>query len=107
MHGQKRGAAVCQGEWTAAFPRHGDRTVQHGASGAATQKHDQCGVDRGPLGVQPKAADIDLLRRWRLVDAPAASRGEFEVLYGVRDVDAAAVDPGLLQRLIEQLTGGT
>lgn len=39
------------------------------------------------------------------VDAPLASRLPLEMLHGIRHIDAATVDAGLVQALVEQFAG--
>src|SRR3546814_7409394 len=54
--------------------------ARHPAQRARAQGDDQLGLDEGAFLVEPPAADVDLARRWVLVEAPFAARLELEML---------------------------
>jgi hypothetical protein len=58
------------------------------------------------LGFDPGGTCLDLLGLGRLVDPPLPARHPLEVLDHVRDVGVAPLDPGLVQRLVEDGAGG-
>ena len=55
--------------------------------------------------VDPPPARFDLAGLRLVVDAPFAALDELEMLDRIGDVDRRAVDPGLLERDVEQLPG--
>src|SRR4029450_8802974 len=65
------------------------------------------GPRAGPLGpgLGPGGARLDLLGPRRLVDATLALRSPLEVLDDIGDVGVAALDPRLLQRLVQDAAG--
>jgi len=63
-------------------------------------------LDQCALMLDPPAAGGDLAGVRPVVDAPLAARQEFEMLDGVGDVDGRAVDPGLLERFVEDRARG-
>ncbi len=73
-----------------------------GASSDARILPRSCGLDHGQLRLQPGTAGHDLERVRLGVDAPLAARLPLEVLHDVGDVGPAPLDPGLLERLVEQ-----
>src|SRR3954454_12232920 len=66
-----------------------------------TETDEHARLDHGELGLQPRAAGVDVLRARALMDAALAALLEVEVLDRVGDVDERAVDPGLDERLVE------
>ena len=59
------------------------------------------------LGLEPRPAGGNL-RAVRLgVDAPFAARLPLEVFHNIGEIHTGAVDPGLVERAIEQLPGRT
>src|SRR5437667_2650862 len=68
---------------------------------------DDLGLDRRDLRLEPGVAGLDLPRPRLAVQPPLAALHPFEMLDGVGDVDAPAIDPGLGERAVEQAAGGT
>ena len=73
----------------------------------STETDDQLRLNYRDLGLQPGTACSDLNSVWFAVDASLASFDELEVFNGVGHVDPAAIDAGLLERLIQQAAGRT
>src|SRR2546427_3768713 len=90
----------------AALQAHPEVAAQQGLRGGRPQQHQQLRLHRRDLGIQPGPAGVDLSGVRLLVQATLALRLPFEVLDGVRDVGAAAVDTCLLERLVEDTSGG-
>src|SRR3546814_20220822 len=74
------------------------------AQRARAQGDDQLGLDEGAFLVEPPAADVDLARRWVLVEAPFAARLELEMLDRVGEEQPPPVEPSLVQRLVQHLS---
>src|SRR3954471_15481962 len=72
-------------------------------SGAA-ECEDQIGLDHRQLLLEPLMASRDFHLTWRLMQTPLASRFEFEMLDGVRHVQAVTIQAGIFERAIEQLS---
>jgi hypothetical protein len=71
------------------------------------ESHDHTGLHEFDLLHEPGLAGTNLGRSRLFVQSPPSfDYYELEMLDGVRHVDSAAVDAGLLQRSIEQLAGG-
>src|SRR5206468_11783426 len=64
---------------------------------------EQLGFHHGQLRLEPGAAGGDLARVRLLVQPALPSRGPFEVLHDIGDVDELAVDARFLQGAVEQL----
>src|SRR5215212_8944203 len=90
----------------AAFARDAELGAEERLSGCGAEADQDTRLDGLELAVQPDSAGGDLRRVRLLVDAALAARDPLEVLDGVRDVDRAAVDPRVLERLVEKLPGG-
>src|SRR5436190_9759459 len=69
--------------------------------GAETDEHPR--LDNLELGLEPRPARGDLGPVRLLVDPPLAAGLPLEVLDDVRHVDLAPVDPGFLERLVQEL----
>src|SRR3546814_5092416 len=67
------------------------------AQRARAQGDDQLGLDEGAFLVEPPAADVDLARRWVLVEAPFAARLELEMLDRVGEEQPPPVEPSLVR----------
>src|SRR3546814_14639866 len=78
--------------------------ARHPAQRARAQGDDQLGLDEGAFLVEPPAADVDLARRWVLVEAPFAARLELEMLDRVGEEQAPPVVPSLVQPLVQPLS---
>ena len=77
--------------------RLGDLDVLAGqrARRGGAERDDEPGLDQVQFEIEPPAAMFDLVAVRLLVDAALAARLEFEMLHGIGDVDALAVDAGL------------
>ena len=84
----------------AAMFRQSERASQYRLSGSCTQTDDNLGLNKPQFGFQPRAAGLYLRCLGLFVNAAFSPFFEFEVLYGVGDVDIGAIDPGLLQSTI-------
>jgi len=77
--------------------------------GRSTKTDDHFGRNHAHLGVEPLQASFDFPLRRCFVETPFAARRlnrrPFEVLDGVRHVNAASVYAGVAQRAVEQLPG--
>ena len=71
---------------------------------AKTDQHAR--LDDRELGVEPRPAGSDLRPVRLLVDPPLPARPPFEVLDRVRDVDLRAIDPCVVERLVEEPPAG-
>jgi hypothetical protein len=74
-------------------------------NGGRTETNEDLRVDDVELGLQPGRARLDLLGPGLLVDPPLPLRLPLEVLDDVGHVGVAALDPRLLQRLVEDPAG--
>lgn len=86
-----------------ALGRHARRPAENGAASCRPEAHDDVGLHRSHLGVEPGAARHDVADSGLLVDAAHAAPLEPEVLDRVRDVRLLTRDSGLLEGTVKQL----
>src|SRR6185295_6277915 len=105
MHRDETLDAVAQRHQLSARAR--DRLVAAGQRPrrGRAERHRDLRLEKTQLVLQPPVTGFDLVGVRLLVNAPLAARLEFEVLHGIRDVDAGAVDAGLGERAVEHLPG--
>src|SRR5690349_16736503 len=77
--------------------------AQHRLRRGGAHADDQPGMGSRQLRLQPRAAGFDLVRARLLMDPQFALADPLEVFDRVGDVNRAALDSGLLQRLVENL----
>src|SRR5690242_14123921 len=109
MHGGDDGAPVRRLDGAAAFLGHAEALAHDRLSGRRAEADDDLGLNELHLLLEPRVTGADLRVVRLLVDASRALLAAlpFEVLHGVRHVDIVAVNPSLLERLIEQLSRRT
>jgi len=81
-------------------------TAEERLRGGRAEAHEHLGLQQREFGLEPRPAGGDLRSVRLLVDAPLPARLPLEVLDDVRDVGQLAVDPRLLECLVEQPAGG-
>jgi len=74
---------------------------EQGLGGGSAEADEHLWLQQRELGVEPRAAGRDLRGVRLLVDPPFAAGLPLEVLDDIGDVGQLAVDPGLLQGLVE------
>jgi len=89
----------------AALLRHAELAAEQRLRGCRAEADQHRRPHDGELRVEPRAAGRDLAPARLLVDAPLPPRRPLEVLDHVRHVGERAVDPGLLERLVEEASG--
>ena len=84
---------------------HTERPAQQSLCGDRTQADDDVGLHQGDFVLEPWEAGSDLAGVRRFVDAAFRARilRPLEMLHRVRDVDVVTVDPGNIERAVEQL----
>src|ERR1700704_1939214 len=90
----------------ATLQSHTEVAAEQRLRGGGAQEHEEVGLHHRDLGIEPGATGVDLGGIGLLVQATLALWLPFEVLDGVGDIDAAAIDPRLLERLVEDTSGG-
>ena len=83
-----------------------ERRPHHRLSGGRAQEDHDPRLDHRDLRLEPRPASPNLARVGLFVQAALATAGPPEVLDGVGDVDAPAVDPSLVQRPLQKASGG-
>src|SRR5438874_4440908 len=83
------------------------RRPHHGLRRRRAEQNDQARLDQLDLRLEPRPAGADLRRVRLLMEAPFAAAGEAKVLHGVGHVDPPAVDPSLVQSLLQHPSRGT
>ncbi len=101
MDGDPAFAAVGEGQRRVANPRDGYRLAGQRSRGGGAERDRQRGADESALLFLPPAAGIDLADVGARVNTLLAAQDEFEMLDRIGDVGVGAVDPGLLQRIVE------
>src|SRR5499427_8812939 len=83
-------------------------STHHCSRRGGAEAHEHFGLDHPELLVEPWPARLDLVLAGLVVDSALAAllALPLEVLYCVRDVDAAPVEARPLERLVEEATGG-
>src|SRR4051812_8948287 len=107
MHGDEALDAFAQRLQTAARSRNGRVASGQCTRRRRAERHGELRLDQVELLVEPPAARFDLVVVRLLVDAALAARLELEVLHGIRDIDARAIDAGFGKRAVEHLPGRT
>src|SRR3979409_2764803 len=82
----------------ATLQSHAEVAAEQRLGGGGAQEHEEVGLHHPDLGIQPGATGVDLGGVGLLMQATLPLRLPFEVLDGVRDIDAAAIDPRLPER---------
>ena len=99
-------ATVGQRQRGAAHFRDGHHLADQRPRRGSTERDGQRRADQGALMVDPPAARLDLPGVGPGVDALLAALDKFEMLDRVGDIGSLPLDPGLPERLVEQLPGG-
>src|SRR5947209_3797020 len=107
MHCDEALDAFAQRHQAAARSRNGRVASGQRARRSRPECDGEPRLDEVELFVQPPAARLNLVVIRLLMDAPLAARLELEVLHGIRDVDARAIDAGFGKRALEHLPGRT
>src|SRR5512144_361143 len=105
MKRRHRGPAQPRLQELAVILHHAGLRADHGLYRRRAESDHHLRVDEGELGLEPGRACLELLCARGLVDAPLALRLPLEVLDDVGDVGVAALDFGLLQRLVQDPPG--
>src|SRR5690242_2060022 len=79
------------------------RLSEHRVRRGRAHRNDEPRLYQGDLALEPRTACFDLELSRRFVDAAPAARLELEVLDGVGDVDACAIDASITQTAVEEL----
>lgn len=88
-------------------PAAGDKksTAHEALGGGGSQGYDNLRIQNIQLCFQPRAAGGDLAGVWLFVKPALPKRLPFEMLHRIGDVDASAINPSFLQRLIKNAAG--
>ena len=84
---------------------HAEILSEQGLGGGRSEEDQYPGLDDIDLGAEPRQTRVDLAGPRFLVQPPFSAGYPFEVLYGVGDVGAFAVDPGVAKGLVKQAAG--
>src|SRR5580692_9492429 len=71
----------------------------------SAETHQNLRADRSELSLKPRPACLGFGCTRLLVDTPLPALFELKVFDGVGDVDRRSIDPGFLQRAVEQAAG--
>jgi hypothetical protein len=85
----------------AALSSEDNGAVHEGAGRKRAEGSDKSRLDQEQFLIEPPAAYFHLLPVWALMKPPFAAALVLEMLYGVRDVDGAAVEACLFQCPVE------
>ncbi len=89
-----------------AADRHLEVLADHGARGGRPHGDDDLRLDGLDLALEPLVAGVDLALRRGLVQAALSTQLPLEVLHRVGDIELLPVDPGRLERPVEEAAGG-
>ncbi len=107
VHGDEPLRLVLELEGLAAVLQDLHRLAEDGEHRGPAHRDDYPWTDQPPLVLQPPAAGGDLSPVGGLVQPSLASRLVLEVLDGVGDIGAGALDAGLGQGAVEKAPGGS
>src|SRR5258706_1873178 len=103
--GQHVGQALA-GLDPAALPGDAEPGPEERLGRGGAEGHDERGLHRGELALEPLVAGLDLALCRGLVQAAFAARLPLEVLHRIGDVELRPVEARLMQRLVEDAPGG-
>ena len=96
----------CGFEELAAALRDAECATEQGLRGGGAETDHDFGLEQCDFGIEPWAAGGDFRAIWFFVDAAFAARLPFEMFDGVGDIGFVAIDAGLLERGVEEFSGG-
>ena len=106
MHGRERDWRERRLERPTAVPRHPDAAAEQRLGGDRAEADEDVRPHDRELGLEPRLAGGDLGRVRPLVDPSLPTRLPLEVLDRVRQVGIRPLDPGFLERLVEEPSAG-
>lgn len=101
MNGSKARAAVGPVQEMAALASEDNGAAHEGGGRKRAEGNDKSRLDQQQFLIEPPAAYFHLLPVWALMKPPFTAALVLEMLYGVCDVDGAAVEACLLHCPVE------